>query len=102
VPQVAEVCQVMGLSERALRTCCLQVLGMTAAHYLWLRRLWQARQALRQANAASEAVHDVMTRYGFADFRHFATAYRKAFGERPSDCADPMRPGSGRRKFLLI
>jgi AraC-like DNA-binding protein len=102
VPQVAEICQIMGLSERALRACCLQVLGMTAAHYLCLRRLWQARQALRQANAAPEAVHGVMARYGFTDFRHFVAAYRKAFGEKPSDCAEQVRPGSRRRKFLVI
>lgn len=102
VPQVAEVCRIMRVSERVLRAWCLPVLGMTAAQYLCLRRLRQARRALRQADAAPETVHDVLTRYGFADFRHFAVAYRRAFGEQPPDCPDNGQPAPRRRKFLLI
>jgi AraC-like DNA-binding protein len=100
-PQVSEVCSVMGISERTLRASCLQVLGMSAVQYLWLRRLKQARRALQHAGSASEAGRDVITRFGFADFRQFAKAYRKAFGELPSGDASEESPHA-RRRFLLF
>jgi AraC-like DNA-binding protein len=101
-PQVSEICDAMGISQRALRACCLQVLGMSAAHYLCLRRLRQAWKALLKADTASEAVRDVINRYGFADFRQFATAYRRAFGENPSNGPGHASPSARRRRFLVF
>ncbi len=42
---VSEVCEVIGVSERTLRVCCLQLLGMGPGRYLRLRRLKQASMA---------------------------------------------------------
>jgi AraC-like DNA-binding protein len=102
VPQVSEICDAMGISQRALRACCLQVLGMSAADYLYLRRLRQAWQALLKADAAPEAVREVINRYRFADFRRLAAAYRRAFGEKPPDDAGHVFPNARRRRFLVF
>ena len=42
---VSQVCEVIGVSERTLRICCLQLLGMGPGRYLRLRRLKQASMA---------------------------------------------------------
>jgi AraC-like DNA-binding protein len=92
----------MGISARSLRAACLQVLGMSAVQYLCLRRLKQVRQALRHAGSAPEAVRDIISQYGFADFRQFANAYRKAFGEKPPDGAGHESSDARQRRFLIF
>ena len=42
---VSQVCEVIGVSERMLRICCLQFLGMGPDRYLHLRRLRQISTA---------------------------------------------------------
>jgi AraC-like DNA-binding protein len=81
---IPEICKATGVSERTLRACCHEQLGIGPKRYLLLRRLNLARQALRKAAPGTVTVTDVATRYGFWHFGLFANHYRSLFGEAPS------------------
>src|SRR6516162_6037165 len=48
--QVPELCQLIVVSDRTLRSCCADFLGMTPTQYMLLRRLEEVRRALRDAD----------------------------------------------------
>ncbi len=73
-----------GASDRTLRACCHEYLGMSPTRYLWLRRMHLARRGLRTADPAATTVTEVATSYGFQEFGRFSVAYRSLFGESPS------------------
>jgi AraC-like DNA-binding protein len=79
-----EICAAIGVSDRTLRACCREHLGMGPKHYLLLRRLQLARRALRESAPSTAAVTEIATQYGFWHFGRFAGAYRSLFGEMPS------------------
>lgn len=81
---LAEICTAIGVSERSLRMCCQEHLGMGPIHYLWLRRMTLAHRALLRAAPGSTTVTEVATGHGFWELGRFAGAYRKLFGEQPS------------------
>jgi AraC-like DNA-binding protein len=81
---LTEICAAAGASERTLRTCCKEHLGMSPIRYLWLRRMHLARRALRMAGPATATVTEVATSYGFWELGRFSVAYRSLFGESPS------------------
>ena len=54
---MAELCAQVGASYWTLRGCCLEYLGMSPKHYLWLRRMHLARRALRRADAGTHDCH---------------------------------------------
>jgi len=81
---ISQICQTIRVSERTLRTCCQEHLGMGPKRYLLLRRMHLARRALRAAAPDTTSVTDVATRYGFWQFGRFAVDYRALFGEAPS------------------
>jgi len=66
-----------------------QLYRITAAHdatpaaLIWNRRLLRAKQTLLGAGPAT--ITDLAYQCGFKDSAHFARAYRRAFGESPSD-----------------
>jgi AraC-like DNA-binding protein len=80
----AELCAASGASDRTLRACCQEHLGMGPMRYLRLRRMHLARRALRMADAAATTVTEVATSYGFWELGRFSVAYRSLFGESPS------------------
>ena len=45
---IPELCRSIGVSERTLRVCCEEQLGMSPKRFLLLRRMSLARQALRE------------------------------------------------------
>ena len=47
--KIPEICTLIGVSERTLRTCCAEFLGMSPSRYLRLLRLNMARAALQHA-----------------------------------------------------
>jgi AraC-like DNA-binding protein len=81
---LAELCQAVGASERTLRICCEEHLGMGPTRYLWQRRMQLARCALTLADPAITTVTQVAINYGFWELGRFAVSYRSLFGESPS------------------
>jgi len=80
---VAEICMAINVSERTLRACCQEHLGMGPMKYLWLRRMHLARRALRQAAPGTSTVTRVAADHGFWEFGRFSVEYRALFGESP-------------------
>jgi AraC-like DNA-binding protein len=81
---VAELCAATGASGGTLRACCQEHLGMSPMRYLWLRRMYLARRALRMADPAGTTVTEIATNYGFWELGRFSVAYRSLFEESPS------------------
>jgi AraC-like DNA-binding protein len=81
---IPELCTAIGVSERTLRVCCQEHLGLGPKRYLLLRRLHLARRALRYGSAGATTVTEIATRYGFWHFGRFAGEYQALFGESPS------------------
>ncbi|MBL6652110.1 MAG: helix-turn-helix domain-containing protein [Reyranella sp.] len=81
---LAEICAAIGVSERTLRTCCHEHLGMGPIHYLWLRRMHLAHRALLLADPAARTVTEIATDHGFWELGRFSVEYRLLFGEAPS------------------
>jgi AraC-like DNA-binding protein len=82
--QIPEICEAIGVSERTLRTCCAEFLGMRPTQYIRLRRLSMVRAALRRADAPIPVVGEIARRYGFWELGRFAGLYHTVFGELPS------------------
>jgi AraC-like DNA-binding protein len=81
---IPELCVEIGVSERTLRVCCQEQLGMSPKRYLLMRRMRLARQALWANAPAETTVTEIATRYGFWQFGRFAGEYKQLFGELPS------------------
>jgi len=92
---VPELCAAIGVSDRTLRACCHDHLGMSPLRYLWLRRVHLVRRALVLADPASATVTAIAVDHGFWEFGRFAVTYRALFGERPSTTL--RRPPDGSR-----
>lgn len=80
-----DMCKALGVSNRTLNTCCNETLGMSPHRYLKLRQMHLVRRALQQADPQATTVTVIATDHGFWELGHFAVAYRKLFGELPSD-----------------
>src|SRR6266436_2830053 len=81
---VPDLCEMIAVSERTLRSCCAAFLGINPSRYVLLRRLKQVRIALRDADPDRANVAELASRYGFTELGRFAGAYMAAFGETPS------------------
>ncbi|MGH7213124.1 MAG: helix-turn-helix domain-containing protein [Acetobacteraceae bacterium] len=81
---LSELCSALGVSDRTLRVCCQEHLGMGPIRYLWLRRMQLARRALAAGSSTSGTVTDIATAHGFWELGRFAVAYRTLYGESPS------------------
>ena len=81
---IPEFCELIGVSDRTLRSCCAEFLGMSPIRYVLLRRLREVRSALRDGDPDTVNVAEVAHRFGFAQLGRFAGTYRAIFGETPS------------------
>lgn len=81
---LAEICAAIGASERTLRTCCQEILGVGPVRFLWRRRMHLARQKLLHAEASAATVTEIATAHGFWELGRFSVEYRALFGESPS------------------
>jgi AraC-like DNA-binding protein len=81
---IPEICKAIGVSDRSLRACCQEHLGMGPRRYLLLRRMNLVRQALRHEGPETTSVTETATRYGFWQLGRFAVEYQSLFGEPPA------------------
>jgi transcriptional regulator GlxA family with amidase domain len=93
--QISGASHAVGVSERTLRTYCIQQLGMTPKKYEYLQRMYQANQALGQADPAMITVTKVALDCGFEHLGWFSVGYKQIFGEAPSVT---LRKGKVRRR----
>jgi len=78
------LCKEVGVPARTLRMCCSEFLGVGPMRYLTLRRLNNARAALRRADPSTASVAEVAREHHFTELGRFAVLYRTTFGELPS------------------
>ena len=81
---ISKLSSAVNVSERSLRLCCAQFLGMTPSRYLRLRRLNLVRAAIRHADPATASVAELAKQHGFTELGRFAAFYWAIFGEMPS------------------
>ena len=81
---VLELCRELGVSERTLHYAFQQVRGLSPMAYFRACRLNAVRQELVAAPAGTATVHEIAQRWGFWHTGEFAAAYRRLFGELPS------------------
>jgi AraC-like DNA-binding protein len=89
------ICASVGISERTLRVCCAEFLGIGPSQYMRLRRLNLAGAELRRADPSTENIADIAGRHGFSELGRFAVLYRTIFGERPSATLRRARSNPG-------
>jgi transcriptional regulator GlxA family with amidase domain len=82
---VSTLCRLLGLSERSLRNAFYTVRGMSPKRCLVAERLEGVRRALCNGSTTRVTVTSAATRYGFYELGRFASTYRQAFGETPSE-----------------
>jgi AraC-like DNA-binding protein len=82
--QVPNLCELIGVTDRTLRSCCDEFIGINPSRYVLLRRLKQVNLALRSADASTVDVAELARRFGFTELGRFAGAYQATFGETPS------------------
>lgn len=83
IPSIAQLCGVAHVSERRLRKAFVDTFGMPPTRYLRLRGLDRVNRQLRSERSGltvGEAALDA----GFGNLGRFASDYRTAFGELPS------------------
>jgi AraC-like DNA-binding protein len=81
---LSELCGSIGVTERTLRRCCQEQLGVGPKQFLLRRRMHMARRALREAEPNAATVTAIATGLGFWELGRFAVAYGSLFGESPS------------------
>jgi AraC family ethanolamine operon transcriptional activator len=82
---VAQLCRIAGVSERALRRAFRRILGSSPKQYMLVQRLQAVRRALTEKSGAPITVTEAAIGCGFFELGRFAAAYRKVYGEAPSD-----------------
>jgi len=78
------LCELIGVTDRTLRSCCAEFIGISPQRYMLLRRLKQVRAALFDADPGTASVAELARHHGFTQLGRFAGMYRAVFGEPPS------------------
>jgi AraC family ethanolamine operon transcriptional activator len=74
----------LGVSERTLHYAFRELRGLSPMAYFKASRLNAVRQELKAAPAGTTTVREIAQRWGFWHTGEFAAAYRRLFGELPS------------------
>ena len=83
-PGMTEICAALGVSDRTLRICCEEQLGIGPTEYVRRGRMQLVHRAPRNGNPDAPSISAVARRYGFRGLGRFAANYRALFGELPS------------------
>lgn len=81
---ISDLAQRIGVSERSLRRSFQRCYGLSPMQWMRVYRLHQARQLLKASCPDVTTVTQVAFEVGFWDLGRFAGAYRRLFGELPS------------------
>ncbi|MEV0700314.1 AraC family transcriptional regulator [Saccharopolyspora sp. NPDC050389] len=83
---VGEIAQHVGISVRSLQRAFQENVGTSPSRYLQSLRLARVRQDLLAPNPRSPvSVTEIAYRWGFVHLSRFAAAYKRRYGEAPSD-----------------
>jgi AraC-like DNA-binding protein len=83
--RLTELCELIGVTDRALRSCCAEFLGIGPSWYVLLRRLKEMRIALRKADPLVASVAEIARDCGFVECgNRFVAVYAAVFGETPA------------------
>ncbi|HVJ37837.1 MAG TPA: helix-turn-helix domain-containing protein [Stenotrophomonas sp.] len=82
---INDICNVTGVSERALRYAFDDLLGMSPNRYLSMLRLCAAYRGLADADPQRSSVKAIALSCGLWDLSRFAENYRRLFGELPRE-----------------
>lgn len=80
---LADLCQALGTSSRALSYGFQDIFGMSPMAYLKTLRLTGVHRALKAANPDSKTILNIASQFGFWSMGHFARDYKQMFGELP-------------------
>ena len=81
---IFDLCQELAVSERTLHYAFQELRGLSPMAYFKARRLNAVRQELKAASTGATTVRVIAQRWGFWHTGEFAAAYRRLFGELPS------------------
>lgn len=82
---VTDLCKLTAVSERRLEYAFKTVMGISPSSYLTRLRMHQVRKALLDGHPGKTSVTQEAVNWGFWHFGEFSGAYRKCFGELPSE-----------------
>lgn len=82
---INDMAEFAGVSSRSLFTSFRRYRNTSPMRYLKEVRLRYVHEELQRGMAGEATVTDVAFKWGFSHLGHFATDYRRRFGERPSE-----------------
>ncbi len=91
---VLDLCRACRLSRRAIQTSFMRETGVTPLVYMRALRLNEVRALLASSPREDLSIGVAAARFAFYHLSHFATDYRKLFGELPSETL--RQPGKPR------
>jgi AraC-like DNA-binding protein len=93
--RITEISAALGISERTLRICCEEQLGMGPTEYVRRRRMQLVHRALRSGNPDVTSISAVARRYGFPGLGRFAANFRAVRRAAIRHFAAKFGPGDG-------
>jgi len=81
---VGDLCRVTQVSKRTLQYCFGERFGISPKQYILAHRLCSVRRALRRPDPSKGSIVKAANEWGFWHMGQFAAAYRRQFGELPS------------------
>lgn len=83
--RMEDLCRAVGLSKRSLQYLLRKYLGVTPVAYLRKQRLNACHGALLESGPRPGVIKEIALSAGFWHFGHFTAAYKRLFGEMPSE-----------------
>jgi AraC-like DNA-binding protein len=84
-PLLSDLAQEVGISDCTLRRGFRELFETSPIQYLTKQRMRQAKQLL---DSQQWTVAEVARMVGYGNLGHFAAAFKREFGLKPSDCLD--------------
>ena len=91
---IEHLCQATDMAERSLLRAFHKLFGVGTKQYLKLRRLNRVHYALMSSGCDVATVTGVLAIYGIKECGRFAGAYKRLFGESPSETLKKARGAS--------